>query len=91
MESISLKTVIESMDLVINKADKGNTGAIPESTKYLQGIKSVLSDSSKFMKLSIDENKWINYIINLENKLNNCFKVLKNVGKSSEKEFGSIC
>ena len=43
------------------------------------------------MKLSIDENKWINYIINLENKLNNCFKVLKNVGKSSEKEFGSIC
>lgn len=34
------------MDLVINKADKGNTGAITESTKYLQRIKSVLSDSS---------------------------------------------
>ena len=50
---------------------------ITDRTKYLEGIKSLLSDSSKFIQLPIDENKWINYIINLENNLKDCFKVLK--------------
>ena len=48
-------------------------------------------DSSKFIQLPIDERKWINYIINLESKLKDCFKVLKNGKKVSEKEFDSIC
>ena len=48
-------------------------------------------DSSKFIQLLVDERKWINYIINLESKLKDCFKVLKNEKKVSEKEFDSIC
>ena len=44
-----------------------------------------------FMELSIDEDKWINYILNLESKLKDRFKVLKNEGKISEKEFDSTC
>ena len=48
-------------------------------------------DSSKFMQLPFDEGKWINYIINLESKLKDCFKVLKDKKKISEKEFDSIC
>ena len=59
--------------------------------KYLEGIKSLLSDSSKFMSLPIDEGKWLNYIINLENDLKDHFKVLKNEEKNSEKEFDNIC
>ena len=50
---------------------------IIEFTKYLEVIKSLLLDSSKFMQLSIDEDKWINYyiiIINLESKLKDRFK-----------------
>ena len=35
--------------------------------------------------------KWINYIINLESKLKDRFKVLKSEEKISEKEFDSIC
>ena len=64
---------------------------ITDRTKYLEGIKSLLSDSSKFMQLPIDEGKWINYIINFESKLKDRFKVLKNEEKNSEKEFDSIC
>ena len=30
------------------------------------------------MQLPVDENKWINYIINLESTLKDPFKVLKN-------------
>ena len=86
-----MQNLIERKDLVIQEADKGNTVVITDRAKYLEGIKSLLSDISKFMQLAIDEGKWINYIINLESKLKDRFKVLKNEGKNSEKEFDSIC
>ena len=56
---------------------------ILDRTKYLEGIKSPFSDSRKFIQLPIDQSKWTNYIINLENKLKDRFKVLKNEEKSS--------
>ena len=90
-ESIALKNLIERKDLVIQKADKGNAVVITYRTKYLEGIKSLLSDSSKFMRLPIDEGKWLNYFINVESKLKDRFKVLKNEEKHSEKEFDNIC
>ena len=43
------------------------------------------------MQLLIGEGKWINYNVNLESKLKDRFKVLKNEEKISEKEFDSIC
>ena len=43
------------------------------------------------MPLPIDEGKWLNYSNNLENKLKDRFKVLKNEEKISEKEFDNIC
>ena len=90
-EFLALKNLIEHKDLVIQKADKGNTVVITDRTKYLEGIKSPLLDSSKFKQLPIDENKWINYTVSLESKLKDHFKVLKNEEKISEKEFDSIC
>ena len=43
------------------------------------------------MQLPINEDKWINYNVNLESKLKRLFKVLNNEEKTSEKEFDSIC
>ena len=91
MESLGLKNLIEHKDLVIQKAAKGNTVVIPDCTKYLQGMKSLFLDRSKFMQLPIDEGKRINYIVNFESKLKDHFKVPKNEGKNSEKEFDNIC
>ena len=42
------------------------------------------------MQLLIDGSKWINYIINLESKVKDPSKVLKNEENISEKEFDSI-
>ena len=44
---IALKNLIEHKEIVIQKADKGNTVVITDCTKYLEGIKSLLSDTSK--------------------------------------------
>ena len=84
-ESITLKNLIERKDLGIWKAGKGKTLVITDPTKYLEGIKSLLLDSNKFMQLPTDEGKWINYIVNLESKLKDHFKVLKNEEKIQEK------
>ena len=58
--------------------------------KYLEGIKSLLPESSKIMQLPIDESKCINYFMNLANMLKDRFKVLKNEKKNSEKKCDSI-
>ena len=76
-ESIALKNFIERKGLVIQKADKDKTVVITNRTKYLERRKSLRLDSSKFIQLPIDESKLLNYIINLECKLKDRFKVLK--------------
>ena len=64
---------------------------ITDCTKYLEGIKSRLSDGSKFMQLPIDEGNRISYIINLKSKLKDHFKILKNEEKIYEKKIDSNC
>ena len=56
-ESIALKSLVERKDLVLQKEDKGNTIATTDRTKYLEGIQSLLLDSSKFMQLPIDQGR----------------------------------
>ena len=84
VESIALKF------LVIKKINKGSIVVIIEPNKYLEGIKSVLLDSGKFMQFPIDEDKRINYIIALESDLKLFLKELKTEDKISVKELDSI-
>ena len=83
--------LIRHKDLVIQKADKGNTVVISDRENYLKGIKSLLSDNTKFIPLNIDQSNWLNYIVNLEKKLKEHFKTLEKDNKISEDEFKSIC
>ena len=59
-DSKSLKELIQRKDLVIQKADKGNTVVITNRENYLKGMKSLLFDNSKFIPLNIDKSKWLN-------------------------------
>ena len=84
-ESIAVKSRTEHKDLVLQKVDKDITLVMTEPAKYLEVIKSFFLDVGKFMQLPIDEDKSISYIINLESKLRDCFKVLKNEDRNSGK------
>ena len=90
-ESKSLKELIRLKDLVFQKADKSNTVVITDRENYLKGIKSLLPDNTKYIPLNIDQNKWLNYIVNVEKKLKEHFKTLEKDNKISEDEFKSIC
>ena len=83
--------MIQRKDLIIQKADKGNTVVIIDRENYLKGMKSLLSDNTNFIPLNIDQSKWLNYIVNLEKKLKKHFKTLEKDSKMSENDFKSIC
>ena len=56
-EHLALKNLVKNRDLIIQKAHKGNTVVILNKNDYISKIKVILNDSSKFQKLSIDQNK----------------------------------
>ena len=72
----SLKTLMINTNIVIQKANKGNTVAIIDKKKYIQGVKNVISNSSKFITLYILPEDYINYVANVEKKSR---KVLDNL------------
>ena len=65
----TLENLTKNKNLVIQKADKDNTSVIINKNDYKTKIKDILSDSTKFKKLEIGENKQPNFLINSETKL----------------------
>ena len=87
----SLKALMRNKDILIQKADKGNTVVITDKDKYIQGVKRAISDSNKFVQLNITPDKYLNYIINVEKKFKQLFKDLLDNGKISKDEYDKIC
>ena len=78
----ALENLTKNKNLVIQKADKGNTVVIINKSDYKTNIKDIWSDSTKFKKLEIDainshhENKQLNFLLNSEKKLKDIIKPL---------------
>ena len=68
-EQFALSTLIKNKDLVTQNADKDNTVVILNKKDYNLKMKKILSDTSKFHKLFFDQNKVLNHIINMENRI----------------------
>ena len=85
-EHFALKNLVKNKDLVIQEADKGNTVVILNKNDYSLKMKKIQSDTSKFQKLSIDKNKVLNHIVNMENRITEVLKKLKEKQQISEKK-----
>ena len=68
----ALENLTKNKNLVIQKVDKDNTAVIINKNDYK--IKDILSDSTKFKKLEIGENKQLIFLINSETKLKDIIK-----------------
>ena len=86
-----LKALMRNKDIIIQKADKGNTVVITDKDKYIEGVKRAISDSNKFVQLNITPDKYLNYIINVEKKFKQLFKDLLDNDKISKDEYDKIC
>ena len=81
---------MRNKDIIIQKAEKGNTVVITDKDKYNEGVKRAISDSKKFAQLNITPYKYLNYIINVEKKFKQHFKDLLDNGKISKDEYDKI-
>ena len=84
-ELSALKIFMRNKNIVIQKADKGNTVVIMDKEKYIQVVKNVISNSSRFIPLKIPPEDYINYIANVEKKFRKLFN------KISKDELLKIC
>ena len=53
-------------NLVIQKADKGNTVVILDKDSYLESVETPLKDSSKFKSIPVSPDKDLNYVVDSE-------------------------
>ena len=90
-ELSSLKSLMRNKNIVIQKADEGNTVVILDKEKYVQGVKNAKSNSSKFIPLNIPPEDYINYIVNVEKKFRKLFNNLYDNSKISKHELVKIC
>ena len=67
----------KNKNIVIQKADKGNTIVILDNISYISAIKEILNDHTKFSNLDIPAGKEINHITNLEKRITSDLKLLK--------------
>ena len=86
----ALRNLRKQKDLVIQKADKGNTVVITEKDAYINKIKEIFSDTTTFEQKIIAEDKQLNFLFKSEEKVIELIKRLENEGKISEKEYELI-
>ena len=72
----ALNSLKQNNDIIIQKADKGNTVVIIGKDAYRAKMKSLISDPSKFKKLDIQNDKQLNFILDKERKLKDILKPL---------------
>ena len=78
----ALKILLKNKDIVVQKADKGNTVVILNRKDYVCKMKNILNDSSKFHKGYIDHDKILNHLIHMENRVTDVAKILEKIKKS---------
>ena len=71
-ERLALNNLINNKNIIIQKSDKDNSVVLLDKYKYLEGMSKTLNNSAKFEILQFDDDKELNYILNLEKKNHQC-------------------
>ena len=91
IELQALNSLLQNKDIIIQKADKGNTIVIIDKNAYKKKMKAIISDRSKFEKLDIQEEKHLNCILIKEKRRREILKPLHEKGCFTKNEFFKIC
>jgi len=89
-EYLALKSLLKDDTIVIQKSDKGNSVVILNKCDYVEGMQSLLSDTSKFKKININQNKDYNHIHNQELKITNELRKLKKNGSMTQETYTQL-
>ena len=61
----ALKSLIRNKEMIIQKADEGNTAILLGRKDYISKMKLILANTSKFKKIEIDDSKVLNHLIHM--------------------------
>ena len=73
----ALKDLSSRKDIIIQKADKGNSVVILNKSDYIKRMTEMLSDIDKFKKLNVKPGKELNLLLKHEDKLISFLKGIK--------------
>ena len=76
-EFLALKGLSSNKDIILQKADKGNSVVLVNKADYTKRMKELLSDASKFKEITVEPGKEINLLLQYEGKLMEFLKRLK--------------
>ena len=86
----ALHNLSKQKHLVIQNPDKRNTVVITEKNAYISKMKEIVSHTTKFEQINIEEDKKVNFLLKSEKKIIDLMKRLENEGIISEKEYELI-
>lgn len=82
-----LKHFGSNSNIIVCKPDKGNGIVILDRNLYIDKIRDIISDTSKFCKINVELNK---YVLKVETKVNNFLSKLKSLGAISDDIYKSL-
>ena len=68
-EFLALKGLSGNKDIILQKADKGNSVVLVKKADYTKRMKELLSDASTFKEIAVEPGKQINLLLQHEGKL----------------------
>ena len=74
---MALKGLSSNIDVILQKADKGNSVVLVNKADYTKRMKELLSDVSKFEEITVEPGKEINLLLQHEGKLIEFYKRVK--------------
>ena len=87
----SLKNLSKNLDIIIQKSDNGNFVVILNKKIYLEKMNQMLKKNEQFLKLSIQEEKHYNFLIDLEKKISEPLKELYQLNIIDKKIYDKLC
>ena len=85
----ALKNLSANCNLIIQKADKGNSVVLVEKDVYIRHIEKILDDVTKFEKVKIKKGI-LNFSINHERSINDYLKSLEKSGSQTTDQYKKI-
>ena len=86
----AFESLIRNKKLTIQKADEGNTVVLFNRKDYISKMKLILADTSKFIKIQIDNSKVLNHLIYMKNKIVELLKKLKEKQEPTDKVYNEL-
>ena len=79
-----LKNLSQNKQIVIQKSGKGNSIVIVDRDQYIEKVENFLRDQSKFQKIALKDDNFLNFTTSQEKRIDKIYKKLVDSNSMSE-------